>query len=145
MGSDPGKDGDMVYKKLTGNVGMTLVEIMIVVILIGVVGVALFSGINRMTASAKIKTTKNQLKVIENALMIYESDNGSYPDSLNDLVGTDDAEGYIDEKQLKDPFGRQINYEKSEYGYRLWSSGPNKIDDGGSKDDITTEDKKGED
>jgi len=138
------KEDDMRKRWIRGESGMTLVEIMIVVILIGVVSVTLFSGIKKMAASAKIKTAKNQLKVIENALMLYESDHGSYPASLDELVGSEGEGGYLDEKQLKDPFGRPILYERTEDSYRLWSSGPNKVDDGGSKDDITLEEKKAE-
>jgi general secretion pathway protein G len=84
--------------------GMTLIEIMIVVAIIGMlmgtVGVFAFGRLEK----AKVTDTKLVIKTIEQALVHFQTDNtDSCPKSLSDLV----TGKYLD-KQPKDAYGQEL-------------------------------------
>ena len=66
---------------------MTLFEIMIVVVIIGIltaIGIAMFS---RVDAGAKDKSCKSNLKNIDTAIDMYKNDHdGTVPTDVDDLV-----------------------------------------------------------
>lgn len=99
-----------MFKLLRGNRGMTLMEIMVVLVIIAIIGGVLGRGIFKRLARAKVKTTIMKVKAIEDAVKEYRMDLGSYPDSLADLVTKEYVEG---EEDLKDPFGCDLQYNKS--------------------------------
>ncbi|MGA0367999.1 MAG: hypothetical protein ACO3N7_00950 [Kiritimatiellia bacterium] len=75
----------------------------------------------------KIAEAEAHLQLARTGLALYESrlGAGTFPD---DLSGISDAE-------REDPFtAKSLKYEKTEAGFRLYSLGPNRIDDGGIKD-----------
>ena len=71
------------YGKATS--GFTLIEVMVVLAIIGGMLALVAGNIIGNADDAKIKTTKAQIKLIENALDIYKLDNFSYPTSEQGL------------------------------------------------------------
>ena len=111
--------------------GMTLMEIMVVLIIMSLiaslVGIAVFDNLHK----AKLQAAKLDAKALVNALELYRAENSSYPDNLAQLVP-----GQLSELR-EDSWGNPWQYERSEDGYRLVSSGPDGKAGGG--DDIVRE------
>ncbi len=65
--------------------GFNLIEIMVVItimgLLAGIVGIYVAGALD----SAKQDTTRNQMKIIENALVMYKLDNGRFPSTSEGL------------------------------------------------------------
>jgi general secretion pathway protein G len=94
--------------------GMTLIEIMIVIVLIGgilaVVGGQIMK--NKDTANHRLSTV--QVQTVAASIEQYNSDVGEYPRTLEDLVKDPQIEGwlgpYAKEKDLKDQFKKPLQY-----------------------------------
>jgi general secretion pathway protein G len=94
--------------------GMTLIEIIIVIVLIGgvlaVVGSQIFG--NKDKANHKLAGT--QVTQVGAAIEQYNSDVGEYPRSLEDLTTDPQINGwlgpYVNAKLLKDPFNKPLQY-----------------------------------
>jgi len=120
--------------------GFTLIEIMAVVLIIGllggIVGAAVFGQINR----ARVTTAKTQIKQIEAALDFYRMDNGRYPSTdqgLDALVHPPSIEpvpknyrpeGYLSGGKVpNDPWDNRYEYlspgQNNAYSFDLWSHG----------------------
>jgi general secretion pathway protein G len=124
--------------------GFTLVELMVVIVLIGlfagVVGVAVVPLIFK----AKKAVALDQMAEIEKALQFYHLDQGSYPETLEELTTpTDDwPEGYMPEIPL-DPWKEVYEYDPAggtTKKYAIFSKGEDKI--AGTEDDVTKETRK---
>jgi general secretion pathway protein G len=120
-------------RPLTSQSGFTLLELAFVILLIsGIVALAVNSiSNNKKQANARLATT--QLNLLAQKISEYQSDVGSLPDSLDDLVkAPSNAEGwlgpYTDARQLKDPFGHAIEYRNpgSESDFEVVSLGADK-------------------
>ena len=59
--------------------GFTLLEVMVVLAIIGGIMALVATNIIGSAGDARIKTTKAQMKLIENALDLYKLDNFTYP------------------------------------------------------------------
>ncbi|MHB9107630.1 MAG: hypothetical protein ACYDCO_11300 [Armatimonadota bacterium] len=69
---------------------------------------------------------QDALLMVALALKAYRADHGTYPQDLRAL-----APAYLQQVPL-DPFGGQpLRYQRSANGYRLYSVGPDNVDDGG--------------
>lgn len=94
--------------------GMTLIEIMIVIVLIGgvlaVVGGSIFGNKDK----ANHKLARIQVDKVAASIEQYNDDVGEYPRSLEDLVTDPQLDGwlgpYAQEKDLKDPFNKPLQY-----------------------------------
>lgn len=92
--------------------GMTLLEIMIVVAILGLLASVIVVAVMNQFENAKVKTTRLKLKSVENALRQYSIDNG-YP-SQNEGLGvlTNPPGGekpYLKEKP-KDAWNNDVLY-----------------------------------
>jgi general secretion pathway protein G len=95
-------------------VGMTLIEIMIVIVLIGgilaVVGGQIFK--NRDTANHRLAGI--QIQKVAASIESYNSDVGEYPRTLEDLVTDPQIDGWLgpygSAKDIKDPFNNALQY-----------------------------------
>ena len=119
--------------------GMTLLEIMVVIAIIGIVATAIGVGVIGYLNKAKVDACKAQIRNIAQALDIYAADS-DYPTSLSVLAEGPGAP--LKEKQLKDPWGQPFiyNYPSAQGGgavYDLCSKGPDRHE--GSEDDICNE------
>ena len=94
--------------------GMTLIEIMIVIVLIGgilaVVGGQIFK--NRDTANHRLAGI--QVQKVAASIESYNSDVGEYPRTLEDLVTDPQIDGWLgpygSTKDIKDPFNKPLQY-----------------------------------
>ena len=109
--------------------GMTLIEIMVVLVILGLI--ASFIGYNVFSnlKSAQQKSAKLDLQGIANGVDLFHVETGQWPESLGQLVPK-----YLKEVH-KDPWGSDYLYVRSGDGYDVYSYGPDKAQGGG--DDIT--------
>ncbi len=68
-----------LYKTLANQVGMTLIEIMVVVAIIGSIAALVTVNVLNYLDESKVETTKIQMKNVEGALEQYKRRHGSYP------------------------------------------------------------------
>ncbi len=118
--------------------GMTLLEIMVVIAIIGIVMTSIGVGVVGYLNKAKVSSCKSQLANIANAVQMYALD-GDYPSTLQVL--TEGAGAPLKPKQLKDPWGQDFAYaypaQDKSREFDLCSKGPDKRE--GSEDDICHE------
>ena len=114
--------------------GMTLIEIMVVIAIIGILSTAIGVGVVNYMQKAKGDATKAQLRTVANAVDLFAAEN-DFPSDLR--VGLETK--LVKEKQLVDPWKEDFIYSypasrNSDNAYDLCSKGPDKVD--GSDDDI---------
>ncbi|QDV10098.1 Bacterial type II secretion system protein G [Planctomycetes bacterium Poly30] len=90
---------------------------------------------------ALLSTTEESLVDLDVALTLYQYDHkGAAPASLDALLETSTKypNGYLESDALPmDGWGHAFIYAKTDEAYRLYSMGPNGVDDGGAGDDIS--------
>ena len=100
--------------------GMTLLEMMIVLVILAGLVAALSTNVLNTWEKAKYKQATIQVKELEKALAMYLTDCGNYPSEeagLEALFESSDEcsswgpRPYINSGQLKDPWGRPVVYE----------------------------------
>jgi len=126
--------GRLAQRRRRRTRGMTLVEIMVVVAIIGMIMGAVAVGAMSQLEKAKVKNTKMIIHNVQEALVHYATDNtDSCPKSLGDLV----SQKYLN-KDPKDDYGQPLMYVcPSTHGSDtadVWSKGKDKQD--GTQDDI---------
>ena len=133
------------HKKLNQK-GMTLIEIMIVLIIIGGLASVLAPNVMRQLRRGNIDTAKIQIREIGKQLNLFYADCGFYPDDLESLVEAPDncpswgPESYM-KKLPKDPWNAGYVYELKGSDYVLTSEGADKRPGGtGSDKDISSAD-----
>jgi general secretion pathway protein G len=131
--------------------GMTLIEIMIVIVIIAGLMTALGTGAVRYLNSSKVDTAKIQLKEISKALEGYNLTCNSYPTTdqgLKALIanpGPDACPNWGPEpfikKEPKDPWGKPFIYESDGGTYELKTYGKDRKPGGdGYNKDISSQD-----
>ena len=109
--------------------GMTLIEIMVVLVILGLIAGAIGYNVFSQLKEAQIKTATLDLKAISNGVDLYHVETGQWPDNLQQLVPK-----YVKDLH-KDPWGTDYSYLHTGDGYDVYSYGPDKAQGGG--DDIT--------
>lgn len=95
--------------------GMSLLEIIIVLVLIGLVVTFVGSRVLGGADRGKANLAKSQIQTLAGKVENYQLDTGSLPSKLEDLVAQPgNATGwlgpYAKEAELKDPWGHAIEY-----------------------------------
>ncbi len=95
--------------------GMSLLEIIIVIVLIGAVLTLVGSRVLGGADRGKANLAKSQIQTLAGKIDNYQLDTGSLPPSLDSLVSnTGNAAGwlgpYAKPAELKDPWGHDIDY-----------------------------------
>jgi len=66
--------------------GLTLIEMLAVVVILGIVAAIAVPSVTSAIGQAKVNTTESDLGTLQTALSQYYLDTGSYPSALSDLV-----------------------------------------------------------
>ena len=111
--------------------GFTLIELIIVITLIAAVMAVVAGKVIQNKHQAEYKIAKTQLTSLSSSIDQYQSDVGSLPDSLEQLMhAPQNADGwlgpYVKAADLKDPWHNAIEYRKpgaDENPYSLTSLG----------------------
>ena len=85
--------------------------------------------------------TQLTLQQVKLGLVIYKSEKSRFPGPLEELLAPTQPfpRGFLNSDSLpSDGWGNSLQYvtQTEGAGYRLWSSGPDGIDDGGEGDDV---------
>ncbi len=142
-----------MFKRLNGKLGMSLVEIMIVIVIMGTVAALVGRNVMSRLEKSKAQTTKLQMDNFKAALQDYYLDNNVYPTTEQGLgaliqkptTGTEPSnynpDGYLKTKELpKDAWGQEFIYESDGAKYSIKSFGKDRKDGGDGNDaDLTVE------
>jgi general secretion pathway protein G len=127
--------------------GMTLLEIMIVLAILGSLMAILLPKIAGSKDKADVKQTGLIMSQVNTALQMYYTDCGKYPESLEGLTKADAScsnwgpEPYVKEKQLLDTWNNPFAYSIEGNAYVIKSLGKDKKEGGSGFDkDISSED-----
>jgi general secretion pathway protein G len=108
---------------------MTLIEIMVVLVILGLIAGAIGYNVFQQLKNAQIDTARLDLRKLSDAIDIYRVESGNFPDALQQLVPK------VVKEIRKDPWGQEYKYVRSGDSYDVYSYGPDKAQGGG--DDIT--------
>ncbi|MGD9782907.1 MAG: type II secretion system major pseudopilin GspG [Kiritimatiellia bacterium] len=122
-----------------GDAGFTLIEILLVVVIIGILAAVAVPRLGGRVGQSQIAAARASIGAISTAIDLYETDNGKFPDSLQNLVTKGSEPNwngpYVRKAEsLKDPWGNEFQYSRQGDVYTVASAGP----DGsfGSGDDV---------
>jgi hypothetical protein len=106
--------------------GLAISAAAIILVFVVTGGTAKFIG--NVANSTMYSTAKSEVDFAAARIEQYRADNGKYPASLSDVYKAP-------ERVPVDPWGHDLNYERTDDGFRVWSNGP----DGksGTADDIS--------
>ena len=66
--------------------GMTLIEIMVVVVILGIIAAVVAANVGGKDGAAKAKLTAVQIKLLRGDVDLFKVDHNRYPASLDELV-----------------------------------------------------------
>ena len=123
--------------------GMSLIEIIIVVALLGTLMAYMVSNLIGTSDNAKKDTAKLGMGVIQQALQMFRIQNNKYPTSEQGLKALMENPGdmkswrgpYIEANKLKDPWGNDLTYDSDGRNFKIMSAGPDGV--AGNEDDIS--------
>ncbi len=125
----------------------TLIELLLVLVILGILAAIVVPKIAGRGEQAKVTAAQTNIKAIETALDIFETDNSRYPSSAEGLKALVDQPGdlqnwkgpYLKPFPEKDPWGNAYIYkfpgDHNTSGYDISSPGPNGQE--GDTDDVT--------
>jgi general secretion pathway protein G len=135
---------------IINNRGMTLVEIMIVLAILGAIMSLLLPKIVGGQDKAKVREAKIQIGQISNSLSMYKLDCNKYPATLGGLVANDGCSNWGPEayykvpkgqEGIKDPWQNDLVYSVEGGEYVLKALGKDGAEGGdGYNTDISSED-----
>lgn len=141
--SKPVLSGSLRRRSSALQAGMSLIEIIIVVALMGTLMAYLVRNLIGQQEEAKKDQTKLGMGVLEQSLQLYRVHNNRYPTTEQGLealvTAPSDAKTwrgpYTENNKLNDPWGVAFQYESDGRNFKIISGGP----DGtvGNADDIT--------
>jgi general secretion pathway protein G len=88
--------------------GMTLIEIMVVITILGIIAAAVAVNVVGQLADARVKQARTDLHTLENCLDLYKVDKGRYPSTEEGLQAVV-AAGKC-KAGLRDPWGNDYVY-----------------------------------
>ena len=129
---------EMSRKQAVMRKGMTLIEIMIVLVIMAsvmtLVGVNVFGSLD----SANVKTTNIQLGNFKTAVQQYRLEFKKLPNSLEDLVNTPKGTSLIDGDEVpRDGWDNEFNFEKNGNKIKIFSNGPDGLPN--TEDDLVVD------
>ncbi|MBN1114383.1 MAG: type II secretion system major pseudopilin GspG [Oligoflexia bacterium] len=137
----------MIKRLLLGNKGMSLIELMIVLIIMGMIAGIVGRSLMSRLSKAKVQSATLQMKAFQTALGDYYLDNGMYPTTEQGLEAliqkpgsgpeptSYSPEGYLDKGELpKDSWGNDYMYESDGAKYSIMSYGADRKEGGSGYD-----------
>lgn len=131
---------------IRNNKGMTLLEIMIVLVILGGLIAILGNQVTKQLSKARVKEARIQISEIGKSLDMFMTDCGFYPEDLGALIEAPEncsnwgPDAYM-KKMPKDPWGQEFIYEVDGGNYLLVSYGADKREGGKGNDaDISSDD-----
>jgi general secretion pathway protein G len=128
----------MAAAKAVAQRGMTLIEIMVVVLIMGLIMGTVGYAVFRYYKRSQIKTTKLRVTRVLDGVQEWRADNSTKSDgnsncpaSLNELVPS-----HFKKDLVRDAWGKELKISCQGEKVCIWSSGPNKRDENGGGDDI---------
>lgn len=79
----------------------TLIEILVVVAIIAILALAIIPNYVGFDVDARVVTTKSNLSMLRNRISLYRAKEGTYPESLNDLLEKTYMDAGIEKPYLK--------------------------------------------
>lgn len=140
------KQNSFLTKTLSSQRGMTLVEIMIVLAILGAIIGLVATNVADNRDKARLKEAKIQLGLVSNSLQMYYTECGKYPAALTALAdGDSECSNWISDKKMKkriiDPWNREFYYAREGSEFILKSYGKDGKEGGtGLNADIISED-----
>ena len=129
----------MSDKVRLNNLGFSLGEILIVLVIIGGIMAIVLPKIADGNAKSKVNSTRLKMSEIENKINEFNSECGKYPKAVS-FITEDDAgcKNWSSNPKmkhlLKDGWGTEFVYEGTDTGYNLKSLGADKKEGGASYD-----------
>jgi general secretion pathway protein G len=128
--------------------GMTLVEVLAVIVLIGLILTVVARGVTSRGNAAKAKLNELKMTKLKQSLENYQLEYNNYPGNLNDLVkqSSDNRDSgklftpYASPDDLKDVWGKEFQYRQENDGrsFALTSFGADGVAGGeNDKQDLT--------
>jgi len=116
-------------RRLRRSRGMTLIEIMVVLVILGLIAGSIGFTVFQRLKEAQVKTAQLDLRAISDGVDLYHVETGNWPDSLAVLAPK------ILKEIRKDPWGNDYQFLRTGDAYDVYSYGPDKAQGGG--DDIS--------
>ena len=107
MGHSVGSTVRRALVKKRAQRGMTLVEIMVVLVIIGLIAGAVVVAVVPQMETARRDSASNDIHAIHNALKLYYAKKGNYPDTGTGLRVLVDQQ-YVE--KITDPWGNEYVY-----------------------------------
>ncbi|PKN48005.1 MAG: hypothetical protein CVU59_00680 [Deltaproteobacteria bacterium HGW-Deltaproteobacteria-17] len=118
--------------------GMTLIEIMVVIVIMGMVMGAVTVGVMSYLKKAKKKTTQTQVNRIAATINAEAAEPENKGKDGKAMLETLISDGSFKKKDLSDAWGNEIRVEKQDRSFCVFSAGPD--ENFGTGDDIKDED-----
>lgn len=93
--------------------GFTLIELLIVIVILGLLASLVAPDMFGKVDSSRVKTAETQMKMLETSLNTYRLDMGKFPESLDLLLKSDEANWqgpYFPKEVPPDPWGNDYVY-----------------------------------
>lgn len=131
----------MQKRKLGSNLGFTLIEIMVVIVILGILGALIVPNIIGRPDQARVAAAKADIESVGTALELYRLDNGFYPSTdqgLDALVSEPSGfpeprhwnpDGYLKKLPL-DPWSEPYLYFSEDRSFEIYSFGADRQEGG---------------
>lgn len=125
-------------KRLANQIGMSLLEIIIAIGIVGTVGGYIVSKVMQSAERADVKQAQAQINDLVANVKLFKREKKVYPTSDQGLQALVDEN--IMEELPVDPWGAEYNYESpgshGDSKFDIWSNGPDEED--GTDDDVVS-------
>lgn len=125
-------------KRLANQIGMSLLEIIIAIGIVGTVGGYIVSKVMQSAEKADINQAQSQINDLVANVKLYKREKKEYPSTDQGLEAL--VEANIIEEVPSDPWGGEYHYESpgshGESKFDIWSDGPDEEE--GSGDDVVS-------